>query len=68
MSVSEIAAGAANNLDEYERLLRAGGARQASVEDTLLVELAQKLAAVRRSPHAQVVSAAPVGYGPDATA
>jgi len=65
MSVPEIAAGAANNLDEYERLLRAGGARQASVEDTLLVELAQKLAPVRRSPHAQVVSAAdPWDTGP----
>ena len=56
MSVSGISAGAENDHDKYERSSWAGGARQASVEDPLLVELARKLAPVRRSSQAQAVS------------
>ena len=57
MNASWIPPAAKANPDEYERRLRAGGARQASAEDALLVELARKLAPVRSSPHAQAVSA-----------
>ena len=55
MSVSGIPA--TPNLDKFEPRLLARGARQASAEDLLLFELAQKLAPVRSLPHPQAASA-----------
>jgi hypothetical protein len=56
MSVSKIPASPKDYPDEYERRWRAGGARQATVEDAGLAELARKLAPVRPTPEAQAAS------------